>query len=299
MMIFSALFFVSGCADKFDDDTMALLKKKEILSVVLEPPEAAPGEVVRASFLIADERGIIEDPIAVWLPDEPAELASEPFGAAFEMILGSEEAYRFDENGLSSQGIGLAVAIGDVSDEESMMKDIDERIKDGAVKMNTRTLVVSTRQAKNRNPTITSISGSIEGRKPATLAIVTSRDENTSDSRHVAADDPWLVEAGEEVTLHVAIEDDGNLDEDIRYQWISTGGDFGGERKKDQAWKAPIYVDPGEGEEDQSGMENVDPRIDPNLYPIWLVVRDNGADDQLGQSWAEFYVRVTPKQDSK
>ena len=100
---------------------------------------------------------------------------------------------------------------------------------------------------------------------------------------------------GEEVVFAVDLEDDSNPDEALRYQWISTGGDFAGLRERVQTFEAPEYRELEPGDVDRSGMEGVDPRLDPNLHPVWMIVRDNGDPGRLGQSWAELYVRVVPK----
>ena len=97
--------------------TMSVVKKPEILAVVLDPPEASPGQSVTASFLMADERGPVVGTANLWMPmvDEQ-EVGNDPLafaqalndmglsiddlaGDRLEFVVGPAESYRFDEEG--------------------------------------------------------------------------------------------------------------------------------------------------------------------------------------------------------
>ncbi len=308
LLLFSVVIF--GCGPEFDDPTMAVLKKPEILSIVLEPPEAAPGETVSAAFLMADEKGVIEGNASMWLPMGASEMSEtemtivlEGMGlnleslreANLEFTVPSKSRFAFDEEGLSGQMLSLFAAKGDTpgldATAEEFMNSLNVLMESGEVKTALRTLVVSERVVKNQNPSILSIikTDSEAGDTPVTL--VQSDSQDIAVARRLARDNPLIVTRKQNLVFDVEVEDDGK-EENLRYQWISTGGDFAGLRKKVQKFKASDYRELEKGDQDQSGQENVNPRIDPNLHPVWLVVRDNGIPGALGQAWAEFYIRV-------
>ncbi len=299
-----------GCAPEFDDPTMAVLKKPEILSVVLSPPEAVPGQTVRATFLMADDRGVIEDNANVWMPmgasdeDMGAALAEmglslESLGEAeFEFKVPPASSFSFDADGLSGQMVSLFAATGNTPDPETpvgqLLGSLEDLVESGDFKTAFRTLVVSERSNRNQNPVIWSIKAGDEDAQNTHVTVVQSDDLDIAAARQLAADSPLVVKEGESIFFAVDVEDDSNDAISLRYQWISTGGDFAGLREKVQEFETPEYKDLESGDEDQTGLENVNPRVDPNLHPVWLVVRDNGISGSLGQSWVEFYVRVEP-----
>ncbi|MDJ0765859.1 MAG: hypothetical protein QNJ97_22945 [Myxococcota bacterium] len=307
---------IAGCGPEFDDPTMAVLKRPEILSIVLEPPEAAPGETVKASFLMADRRGVIQGNANVWLPTDGSGEASESEMVALldEMGLDLESlgtaaiefqvplagSFTFDEDGRSGLTMGLFAAIGSTPSPQTpvaqILETLDSHVERGDVKSALRTLVVSERADQNQNPLILGIVAGDKQAQNTRLAIARSEDSDIAATRQLAADNPLTVKAEQEVVFAATVQDDGNPELSLRYQWISTGGDFGGLRERVQAFEVPKYKQLSPGEMDQTGQQNVDPRLDPNLHPVWLIARDNGTPGALGQSWAEFYIRVTPLQ---
>ena len=117
-----------ACEPDFEDGSMALLKKPEILSVVLEPPEAAPGEQVNASFLIADGKGVIEGKAALWMPmtegqTDEAFMAETLAAMALELddlaaptldfTVPPAELFGFDDDGFGGLPLSLVAAHGD------------------------------------------------------------------------------------------------------------------------------------------------------------------------------------------
>ncbi len=302
-----------ACEVDFEDGSMALLKKPEILSVVLDPPEAAPGEAVTASFLIADDRGVIEGRANLWMPmgGESADAAAmvetlETMGLTIDDLaapaLGFQvppkEMFGFDENGFSSLPLSVAAAQTEGPAEETpaiaLLDGLDGHLASGAMKLAIRNLVVSERAEPNENPHVVSVHSGTKEKQENALTIVRSDDDDIAATRQAAKDNPLVLPAGSAIWFNVAVEDDGNVEEAVRYQWISTGGDFEGYRERVQKWETPKYNDLQAGDVDQTGLENVDPRTDPNLHPVWLIVRDDLAQNQRGQSWAEFYVRIDP-----
>jgi hypothetical protein len=180
------------------------------------------------------------------------------------------------------------------------LDELDTLLDSQSVKLGMRTLVISDRDDKNRNPRVTGISwGQDADAQPDPVRMLASFDANLAVLRQQAAAEPMEVEQKQTVHFKVQVEDDDPIEEAIRFQWISTGGDFEGLREQVQKWECPEYQEPDadKGEADQRGQDDADPRTDPNLHPIWVIVRDSGIAGQLGQSWAEFYVRVLPSAD--
>ena len=317
------LLLAASCDADFEDGSMSELKKPELLSIVLEPPEAAPGEQVVASFLLADHKGPIEAAAQLWLPS--FELADEGgrrrtnTGSAglgpdvdleelvlpeLSLVVPERAEYEFDEQGLDEHALGLLVFLGEAPEPDAVAgmqpDDLDALLESGQVKLGIRTLVVSERKDRNRNPRVTRVGwGPDEEEQSGRAELVTSFDQELATVRQQAADQPIEVEEEQKLYFEVEVEDDDPVDEAARYQWISTGGDFGGLRERVQKWEAPDYREPDAegGERNQRGEQGVEARTDPNLHPVWVIVRDSGISGQLGQSWAEFYVRVIPSAD--
>ncbi len=313
VLLAATAVFALACEVDFEDGSMAVLRKPEILSVVLDPPEAAPGEQVTASFLIADNRGVIEGQSNLWIPmgkESSDEAAMIETLMAMDLTLDDlaeptlaftvppKEMFGFDKDGFGGLPLSVAAAPMDGPAGETpaveLLEGLDQHLSSGAMKMAMRTLMVSDRPETNENPHVVSVHSGTKGKQGNELTVVRSDDDDIAAARQAAMDNPLVLQAGSTIWFNVAVEDDGNVEEDVRYQWISTGGDFFGYRERVQEWETPAYSDLEAGDIDQTDMENVDPRTDPNLRPVWLIVRDDLAQNQLGQSWAEFYVRIKP-----
>ncbi|RJO64409.1 MAG: hypothetical protein C4523_18265 [Myxococcales bacterium] len=312
-LVLLAFFF--GCGEEFEDKSQSLLMKAEILSVVLEPPEAEPGETVRASFLVSDQYGVLDAPLNLWVPAADSAVKGEVnpergkdslaveddlkrYGLDPEDLLSpvlvftlpKDDQYQLNEAGQSPHKISLFVAVDeDATDPDALKQDLFGYVARGVLRLAYRTLIVSRRENRNHNPIIDSISVSGPDGAAREMKLVRHSDADLSAARLEAAADPFVTPAETELTISAKAHDPEQKAEELRYQWISTGGDFQGRRKMEQPFSAPEY-DEGAGD----GETNPDGRKDPNLHPVWLIVRDNGADDTLGQAWAEFYVRVTP-----
>ena len=317
IVAFNVALFAVGCEEEFDDETMALLKKPEVLSVVLDPPEAAPGETVTATFLIADGKGVRNEMTTLWMPLLPEAVYADPAamnevmtqmglldpnamtGATFEFTVPDAKYFSFDESGKSGLPIMFSTAISgaisaDLSIDE-LANAMEQAVVDGAAKQVMRTLVVSNGDSLNDNPEVISLFVQRgDSLQPIHFAAVS--DADLESRRQNAANNPVVVVEGAEVNFLVNVSDDGDVAADIRYQWISTGGDFGGIRAQLQPFEAPEYKALSAGEMDFTNQTNVNPRLDPNLHTVWIIVRDNEVAGQLGQTFAEFYVRVVPNE---
>ena len=334
-MIATLILAASSCSPTFDDESKSILMKPEIISIALDPPEAAPGEAVTASFLAADQYGAItEAPVQgallqVWMLAEPGasafasgavgngsldsgqgdgtsdgtdanapDMANIGIMPSFNFETYSSSEYTFNEDGLSPQLLTLLFFPQGVDPaglkSENLSSDIQKMIESGQAQLALRTLVVSARSDKNRNPRITGATVAVGDTTPAEIVFLGSNSENITTARALAAANPFEVKYRKNLRLHIdiTVEDEGDPEDTLLYQWISNGGEFRGLPTEERDWLAPEYIEPGEGFSDQSGQETVDPRTDPNLHPIWIIVRDNGVDNQFGQSWVEFYVRV-------
>ncbi len=311
---FTVLIMSSACGPTFEDDSASILMKPELLSIVLEPPEAEPGQSVRASFLMADERGVMENVFNFWLPasfeygngELDIEAALEESGLdiaqmiapSIEFKAAAEDRLEFNSDGLAAETVTLIAGLeapegeGDYGAEEGtdgLFADLDRAIQEGRAETGVRTLIVSRNEERNRNPQVKSLRLIDAAGAEHEVTLLRHDDESQYEKRRAAAAAAVSVKAGEKITLTVECEDDSDDPLALRYRWISTGGDFGGLTAAEQPWTAPDYVEPTA--EDRSD-ESDELRRDPNLRPIWLVLRDNGESDRLGQSWVEFYVRI-------
>ncbi len=314
----------------FEDETVGIVKKPEVLSIVLSPPEAAPGEEVTASFLAADAEGRLTPSMQLWTlineemsqslfsppadgdSDLEAETETPPlsldmldmdsmgFFPSFTFTVPSADSFAFDSNGLAPMMLALLMTTEtvtlDFQDPETMEKEFQRVLASSNTRTSYRTLVVSTRDEKNKNPRISAVYAHIgEDGARVPLVFTTSNDEDIAARRAAAQANPFIYSLTRNygvLYFYLEVEDEGDLETNILYQWASLDGDFTGRRDQDQKWLVPHYRYPTEGQSDQTGLESVDARTDPNLYPIWAIIRDNGADDQLGQTWVEFYVRI-------
>lgn len=265
---------VSGCTGEFDDETKAVLEKPELLSIVLDPPEAAPGQSVRASFLFADENGPLDAPLVFWEIPQPAVVGEGAMNATIEFTVGQKQDYSFDETGPAPQSVMVAIP-GEGVDVADLSGDLEEVMRDDRIVMGMRTLVVSTRKDKNENPVVERIEIERESGERVSMPIVTSADADIAATREAAVKSPLRVEENEELTILATVEDEDDPN-DLRYQWIATGGDFEGRRKAAQPYRAPAL---------EGGEES-------RVVPVWLIVRDNGHPEHLGQVWAELYLEV-------
>ena len=318
---------LSACGPQFKDQDMALLKKPELLSVVAAPPMAAPETAVALSFLLADQHGPITGLPNAWLPvsagangslpSDPEAITreAEALGLTLDALvkpvlsltLKSGRDYTFNTSGYSAQMVTLLAATSEMSltpeqiaaDPTLLMKEVEGQ----RVKLGLRTVQVALTATRNANPRITAIEAATSDGAKTPLSFSSSEMAGQeagavlAASRQARADAPLEVKSGTKVTFLVSAEDDGPS-ADLRYQWISNGGDFGGYRLKKEPWRAPRYQDPAKfsaEQKDWRGKTLVAWRQDPNLYAVWLILRDNGKTlDSLGQSWAEFFVRIVP-----
>jgi hypothetical protein len=350
-VVFVTPALVCGCGFKFgpsfEDATQSILKKTEILSIVLDPPEALPGDTVVASYLVADEFGVVQPEFQLWLLssstgglnasnaiDDGALVdgdsnenqtveAFDPNAVGFlpsHTFTVSEEAeYDFDVNQQASQLITAVTAYVALDPTDfngsDAQKNILDLIEAGDASMALRTLVVTLNEERNQNPVIEEVTARIgENGTETSVTLIRHSAPDVAKARALAATNPYTyaicqstaksippVETCTEGRLFfkVTASDDGPQD-DLRYQWISIGGDFQSRRDQDQRWVIPCYQALPENppqEIDKEDPAGFDPRRDPNLYPVFLIVRDNGGEDQLGQVWAEFYVRISLDED--
>lgn len=305
------------CNADFKDSSMSLLKKPEILSIVIEPPEAAPGESVKASFLVADQYGVIDDAMVLWLPDiefnsrlvgrrsnmktsvtKLSELDEEVKQPIAQIKLDDATRYEYDQEGFANHYIGLMAFMDEKDVLDMDINNMEENLnallwRDGAI-MAIRTLMVSNRKEQNRNPRVAEIFwGKNESKQKDSVSLVRSSIENIDVIRMEAMARPVEIIQKEKLYFRIQVEDDDPVKAAIRYQWIATGGDFGEVRRKIQPWEAPEYIDGQPQLPDPK--QNIPKNNDPNLYTLWVILRDNGIRNRTGQGWAEFYVRILPE----
>jgi hypothetical protein len=220
------------------------------------------------------------------------------------LVAAERAQYEFDDQGFAEHMLGLLAFVREAPDLDALAgmdpDDLDTLLDSEQVKLGIRTLVISDREDKNANPRVAGVGwGEDEQAEPEPLRVFNCFDADRAGVRQQAADHPLELEEKQTVFFSAQVEDDDPIKQAIRYQWISTGGDFSGLRERVQKWEAPAFQEPDaeENEQDQRGGQGVDARTDPNLYPVWVIVRDSGISGQLGQSWAEFYVRVIPSAD--
>jgi len=335
MLLLAALINASACSPTFDDDSKSILMKPEIIAITLDPPEAAPGATVKASFLAADQFGVISEApvngglLQLWMLAEPGASAfasgaanngsldsanvdgdSETTDAAmpdmqnigimpvfsFDTYPGSD--YTFNQAGLAPQLLTLIFFPQGVDPAELQTEDIADKIQEmmdsGQAQLALRTLVVSNRSDTNRNPRITAASAAIKDAVPQDLTFLTNDSDNIPAARAEAAANPFEVKYEKNLRLHftITVEDEGDLEDALLYQWISNAGEFKQLPTAERDLIVPEYIEPIGDFSDQSELDSVDPRTDPNLHAVWVIVRDNGVENQLGQSWIEFYIRV-------
>lgn len=321
---------LSACAPQYKDKDMALLMKPELISIVAEPPMATPESQVALAFLLADQHGPLPGQLNLWLPissgvngalpsnidqdallQDAADLGlseTDLISPVIHLTLKSGRDYVFSPQGLSAQTMTLLAATSDLGyppeqiagDPTLLLKEVEAQ----RVKVGLRTVQVSLYPEGNANPRVEAIEATLADTTKKALTFSTSQLATENDggaafglSRQANADAPLEVKGGTKVSFAVTATDDGPS-ANLRYQWISNGGDFGGYRLKKEPWRAPKYKDPATfttEEKDLRGQTAVDWRKDPNLYAVWLILRDNGTTlDSLGQSFAEFFVRIVP-----
>jgi|GEM_PF-2086549 len=344
MMLLAVLLmiFTTACGATFEDDTSSIVVKPTIISIVVEPPEAAPGDVVTASYLLADEKGTLTAPLQLWTlsdgisasamdavdegnvtledgqnqnisPDD-LEDAGIDMNTEFTFTVPESLSGNLEKSSAISQIVTLLVGMPTLNlaevDLTDFAKTIESLIASGDVKTGLKTLVVSKNEQKNQNPRLTGLTARIEeDGTPVPVVFVSSFDQDKASKRAEAIAKPVVYEVCnnelffnepdsycpiDSLYFKATVEDDAkNPEEAIRYQWISNDGDFKGRRDADQVWSIPCYVVPPETTEGEDPATSPDdPREDINLHPVYLILRDNGVEGTLGQSWAEFYVQI-------
>jgi hypothetical protein len=294
----------SGCEPEFDDDHQYLLKKPELLSIVLEPPVVAPGESTRASLLFADAGGAKEpgfvawlrgDPLATMGAVDPASLSSMALGSTVELRAPQAADCVFDERGRATMPLSLLVQVAplpaEVQTPQQIINALPSLIARGVVKLATRTLQIQREAPRGVNPRVASVALEVDGegaRREATL--VRHDAPELAAARALARSRALRVTGSQRVQLAVEVAPPSRLEE-LALQWISTGGDLKGRRLPRQPFEVPAYVELGQGSSGP-GQATAKAATDPNLYVIWLILRDDPATGRLGQSWVELYLRV-------
>ncbi len=339
----------ASCGPTFKDEDRSIVDKPTVISVTLDPAEPSPGDTVTARFLMMDQYGRMEPEFQLWFRQGGSD--SVQYGAtgdtfamldpsadpqdfldllglndltearlglfsSFTFQLADEEAYNFNESGLTSESLFIAIPLlpveldltqlaGDFLDDpdEAMqtlgpaLAGLGESLEGRQALKVLRTLPVSIRETKNKNPRITAIS--VKPRRDSTdkTPLIFASPENPDNTE--ARQNPFVYTLGEtyegvakdegRVYFEVEIEDEAeNQDEELRFQWFTTpgGGSFLNRQERIQRFGVPLVgID---------GPLSDNPRLDPALIPIVVVVRDVQAGDgnNLGQTWAEFYLRV-------
>lgn len=287
----AALLCMAGCQPNFEDSTQALVKKAELLSIVLHPPEAVVGQQVTASFLMVDEHGPLSPSYNIWLPSSPEQLSSDALQQALSEqgiapIQLTGQRLTFTAGAPGSQSIWLCVPTDPdaepppIQQMDSLLEQLSSQMDGDRFKLGTRTLRITDGRPALKNPDVEGIVARVgDGAEEHPLTLVRYDEQDLAKARNAAAANPLEVPSGSDLELEVLTA----ASEDLRFQWVSTGGDFEGRRKRVEPWRAPEHTSVGPGQ------------IDENLHTVWLILR--GGDPRIpggGQSWFEFYVRVVP-----
>ncbi len=252
-----------------------------------------------------------------------------PGDYAFVFETYNSKEYLYDEDGFASQTVLLVVPNDPIDESQFVGVDMETAIEqyatglmDGSVAslINFRTAIVSKREDKNRNPQITGLRVLLDSddNEGEDITFTTGEDTPLDYTTSPAAMNPYIVTVKKTVKngkvrykndidivyFEITATDpdaqsEEELEETLRYQWFSpsypNGGEFKQTRKRIQEFTLPTFTAADDKKLEEPVPEDcveTDHRCQPNLYPVWIVVRDNGEDTSLGSTWAEFYVKV-------
>lgn len=278
--------FFTACSEEFDDPTMSILKKTEIICITLDPPEAMPGDIVTARVLVADETGLRDDLATVWATETNTP-QSELNGQSVSFIVPEIPESAYNQDGFAPLMVSVAVAKTSLQSIEQLTRNANQLMEKDEILFGIRTLTISKRTDTNANPEIIFITSGEENIQVTRPTIARFNSLSFDTERSTAMENPLRVTENEEMFFqaHANAHSDST---DLLYQWICTGGDFKGRRKKLEPWIAPKYKTP-------TVSQGPDTPYSPNLYPVWVIVRDDGLPHELGQSVAMFYVQIEKK----
>ena len=280
-----------GCTAEFDDPTQAEVKKTEIIAITLDPPEAAPGDTVTASVHVADQLGNRNDLQAFWLLDATASMETM-LGQTITFVVPELSDDAYDDTGTAALPVSVAVAKNAEAIDDLSAADFDHILESNNILFGTRTLAVSKRSQQTANPTVHSLSLNLPDGQQSSVTMSVSTSDTFGEQQQAAMVSPIQIFEDAEVEFHIDASP-AIPSNQLRYQWISTAGDFKARRAATEPWIAPEYIVPADDININPSLPDV--RQDPNLYPIWILVRDDGNPWQLGLTLVEFYVRVMPR----
>ena len=291
LVLAATIFVALACFEEFDDPTQSIIKKTEIIAITLDPPEASPGDTVTARVHVADHLGSIRTLPTFWLLETPTAQDAKVGGRiTFEVPELPEESY--DENGKAAFPVSVAVAQNASALSALSSVDIDSVLESEDVLFGLRTLTVSKSAVQNSSPHVGRLMLNAEEGNRTVITAAISTDADLDDALSQARKDAISIREEEEVEFQILAQP-GIGGNDLLFQWISTAGDFKARRAAIEPWIAPEYVEPNPGFE----LDTANPKVreDPNLYSIWVIVRDDGEPWHLGQTVVTFFVRVVPK----
>lgn len=301
LLLFVSL--LSGCGVQFLPET--LVSSLRILSLTSEPPEVAPGQTSTVSVLYGDPTRIGLPTTIIWVGCEPdpLDLGRSPCNDASYLVdptlitnyppglklLGFSKTANYasspdlfsvlapDDPIRLNGSIGPVIAIV-IADEVSVtatgdeLKAVFQRIKDKELptQIALTRVVVSEKQQKNQNPTISSL---------------------TFDGAPLPEGAKLAVHAGQQVKLGVTVPDSAreayveyqpsgpvNKVETVVGAWYSSAGRFDTERFDVTDPTPTTFTAPG------SSQFPEDPVPEKRSGQLWVVVRDN----RSAQSYQQF-----------
>ncbi|MBN2524953.1 MAG: hypothetical protein JXR76_01080 [Deltaproteobacteria bacterium] len=292
-LIIALLPLVIACFEEFDDPTQAVLKKTEIIGITLNPPEASPGDTVTATVHVADGLGKRPALSAIWMTDGTDSLIPL-LGQTVQFVVPSIPDDAYNEHGMAAYMISVAVAKDNrLLENLGGIDDIDAILNSNDVLFGMRTLTVSRtpNAPRTNNPTLSRLALHRADDTIVDIIAAVSTAPDFEAQRQIAMASPLTITEDEEVHFQ-AVSSAALPGNTLRYQWISTAGDFKSRREAIEPWIAPEYKEYTGGA--PADPLNLQARKDPNIHPVFLLIRDDGEPWHLGLTIAEFYVRVVP-----
>ena len=294
---------MTGCGGNELTPSSQIIKLR-VLSVVTQPPLAHCGDTVDVSALAVNEDGsVAQSATYLWAltsqsinpnDPQPEEVAPLTFSMGREASLTIPRELSFDCNTggtlyafliVTREEIDLTTMGGDSSvDMFAGLLTSDQT----AVAIRTIPVVPPDSEEINTNPRIDTVTLTFPDGTQA-IPLLQRFPDNTIENGAVAIPSEF---EGATVTFAVVASDDEQAPVDFVANWFSTS-DFPPRNKLVIDWDVPSWRDPTTYQRPDAMPAGLPGELkDPNLYPVYTVVRDNAG----GQQWKGFFVRVCPQQ---
>jgi len=301
ILMASLAVLVMGCGG-IELTPSSEIVKLRVLSVVTEPPLAHCGDLIDVSALAVNEDGSVANsatylwalsPISI-NPNKPEPEAVAPlaFSIGREATLGIPDDPGFDCNTggtlyafliVTREEIDFA-SMGDDSaiDMFSNLLTSDQT----AVGIRTIPVVPPDSEEVNTNPHIDTVTLPFPDNTTAIPLLQQYPDPKVSD----AVVDLSPEYSGEKMEFILVGSDAEQPQSELIANWFSIS-DFPARNQLIIEWDVPSWRDPDTYTRPSSMPADLPEELkDPNLYPVYTVVRDNAG----GQQWKGFFVRVCP-----